>query len=87
MNSTIVRCDACLGRKMIMGMGAMRIKCKNCNGIGSVDSTAKEHLKSALAENIQKSDLKTEFPSEEAEFSVLSYKKRGPKKKIEMVAI
>lgn len=31
---TMVRCDACIGTKTIIGLGNIKIKCKACSGLG-----------------------------------------------------
>lgn len=56
--SEIQYCSACKGAKTIMGMGCMRKKCTECNGVGYIETNGKE-----VKLEINPSDLKNKILS------------------------
>jgi hypothetical protein len=41
----LLRCEKCLGRKTIQGLGGMIEKCTGCKGIGYISDAVKEVVK------------------------------------------
>lgn len=40
--STLIRCDVCKSKKVIMGIGCFEVNCYNCNGVGFIDQKDEE---------------------------------------------
>ncbi len=44
----LIRCDVCMGRKKVLGLGAMKRDCYNCGGIGWLDADEEENLEKEM---------------------------------------
>lgn len=76
----LTRCERCTGRKMILGLGAMKVKCPNCKGVGFIDDvkdSAHTPISAPVCATvvIENAEFKSAVSSKPIEVSVK--KKRG----------
>ena len=51
--SKLIRCPACLGKKIVKGLGSIEKKCRLCAGIGFVEEPTEEEIATIRTEDEQ----------------------------------
>jgi len=62
----LLRCEKCLGRKTLQGLGGMIEKCTGCKGIGYISDAAKEVVKTVRKKRTLKDEHIKEAGTEKA---------------------
>jgi len=81
----ITRCDCCIGKKTIIGLGALIKDCPKCKGIGHIKTEEKKEItiESKMDKLVDKFiDVEVEYVNEHLQNSEIKLTRRGRPKKV-----